>query len=155
MEKHKGYSLVELMITIAIMAILVGLIGLSANLLKSADTKEVAHEINSGLTELKSQNMGRNKPIYMHFNMYNGSYYVNYTESETFTPDGTGREVGAPDVMVSVDGTVMNNGDDICILIQKKDGAFALGPEKIVVTGEGASDYTVWLVKRTGRHYVE
>ena len=54
-----GFSLIEMMIVIAILGILMGGIALSYNLVRSADTKGTAYDIDSNLTNLKSRSMGR------------------------------------------------------------------------------------------------
>lgn len=153
--KKEGFSLVELIIVVAIMSILVGLTALGFGFLRSADAKGVTHGINSGLSELKSENMAKNKKIYMHLSEYDGSYYITYTESDTFTPDGSGKDIGSSDVTVTCDGTVMAPGSSVCFSIRKKDGAFTHGPSKINVTADNGSSYDIYLVKDTGKHYIE
>ena len=49
----------------------------------------------------------------------------------------------------------MTDGEVITIGIQKKDGAFSVGPEEIEVYDDNLNDYMVYLVKDTGKHYVE
>lgn len=68
MEKVKerdGFSLVEMIIIIAIVGILTGGIAISYNLVRSADVKGMAYDIDSSLTNLKSKNMGSNKQLFM------------------------------------------------------------------------------------------
>ena len=72
MEKVKerdGFSLMEMIIVIAIVGILTGGIAISYNLVRSADVKGMAYDIDSSLTNLKSKNMGSNKQLFMH--LYN------------------------------------------------------------------------------------
>lgn len=150
-----GFSLIELMIVIALMAILTGGVALSYNMVRSADTKGTAYDIDSGLTELKSKNMGGNKLLYMHLYRYNGTYYIDYTDSESYTPGGNGTEIGDSEVTVICDGATLADGDEVTIGIQKKDGAFSQGPEEIHVESDDGTGYIVYLVRDTGKHYVE
>lgn len=155
LAKKAGFSLVELVIVIGIMAVLVGLTALGFGYFGTADAKGVTHGINSGLSDLKSENMAKSKKVYMHLNLYHGNYYVVYTDSDSFTPDGSGKKIGDSDVTVTCDGTVMSEGSDVCFSIRKKDGAFTHGPSKVTVKAEGSFDYNVNIVKDTGRHYIE
>lgn len=155
MRGKQGFSLVELLVTMAIMAVVVGMLSLGIGMLSSADTKEVAQGLNSSLGELKSRTMGKNQAAYLHFYRYEDVYYVAFTDSVTFTPDDSGKEIGDGRITVSCDGVTMSNNADVCFAIRKKDGAFSMGPKEVSVTSEKASPYTVHLVKDTGTHYVE
>lgn len=155
MSGRDGFSLIELIIVIALMAILTGGIALSYNLIRSADTKGTAYDIDSGLTDLKSKNMGGNKLLYMHLYRYNGTYYIDYTATESYTPGGNGIEIGDSEVTIIYDGVTLADGDEVTIGIQKKDGAFSLGPEEIHIVNEDGTGYIVYLVRDTGKHYVE
>ena len=152
---REGFSLIELMIVIALLAILTGGAALSYNLVRSADTKGTAYDIDSALTELKSRNMSRNKLLYLHLYRYQGTYYIDYTESESYTPGGDGTEIGDREVTITCDGTALADGDEVTIGIQKKDGAFSKGPEEIHITDDGADRYIVYLIRDTGNHFVE
>lgn len=155
MAVRDGFSLIELVIVIALMAILVGGISLSFNMLYSADTKGTAYDIDNNLTSLKSRNMGSNKLMYMHLYRYSGDIYVDYTQEKSYTPTGDGELIGDSAVTLSCDGVVMSDGSVTTIGIQKKDGAFSEGPEQIRVSGDVGTSYVVYLIHDTGKHYVE
>lgn len=154
-RSRDGFSLIELIIVIALMALLTGGVTLSYRLIRSADTKGTAYDIDSALTDLKSKNMAANKLLYLHLYRYEGAYYIDYTESESYTPDGNGTEIGDSEVTITCDGTALADGDEVTIGIQKKDGAFSAGPEEIRVTDDGVTGYIVYLVRDTGSHFVE
>lgn len=154
-KKKDGFSLVELVIVIAIMAVLVGLASLGFGYFGAAGAKEATHGINSGLSELKSENMAKSSKVYMHLNAYGGNYYVTYTDSDSFTPDGSGKKIGGSNVQITCDGVLMSDGSDVCFSIRKKDGAFTHGPAKVSVVADNGSYYDIRIVKDTGRHYIE
>ncbi|MCH5265666.1 MAG: prepilin-type N-terminal cleavage/methylation domain-containing protein [Lachnospiraceae bacterium] len=156
-KNKQGFSLVELIIVIAIMAILTGLMGLGFGYLRTADSKGVAYGINSGLSDLKSRTMAKSEAVYMHLVERDGNYYLNYTDSEDALSEseGLGEKIGSSAVEVKCDGTELPAEGDVCFAIRRKDGAFTKGPEKIEVTATNGSKYIVYLVKSTGRHYVE
>ena len=158
MEKVKerdGFSLVEMIIIIAIVGILTGGIAISYNLVRSADVKGMAYDIDSSLTNLKSKNMGSNKQLFMHLYKQSGNYFIDYTKEESYTPSGEGESVGESGISLKYDGKELTDGEVNTIGIQKKDGAFSVGPEEIEVYDDNLNDYMVYLVKDTGKHYVE
>ena len=175
-----GFSLIELVIVIAIAAIMVGGAALSINILTTANTKDLANEINSGLTELKAKNISQEKPVYLHVYKYQDSYYMKYTDSVSLTPDDSGKEIGSPAMRVSVTYDVRDDSDhklsdetamlgaggDICIGMAKKDGAFIFfeknlaekrkrAAREITVSSSDGSGYIVYMVTDTGNHYIQ
>lgn len=163
-----GFSLVEMIILIAIMSILVGLTALGIGMLNSVDAKDVAYGIEGGLTKLKAQNTAGEKPVYMHIYMDGGKYYRIYTDSTAYAvPDGTEQEMGDSSISLKVTYDVKDKAGaysshevtvsesesestkrDICIGISKKDGTFLYqkvsdtdnseAPREIQVTSDGS-----------------
>ena len=158
MEKVKerdGFSLMEMIIVIAILGMITGGIAVTYNMVRSADVKGMAYDIDSSLTNLKSKNMGSNKQLFMHLYKQSGNFFIDYTEEESYTPSGEGESVGESGISLKYDGKELTDGGVITIGIQKKDGAFSVGPEEIEVYDNNVNDYMVYLVKDTGKHYVE
>ena len=158
MEKVKerdGFSLMEMIIVIAILGMITGGIAVTYNMVRSADVKGMAYDIDSSLTNLKSKNMGSNKQLFMHLYKQSGNYFIDYTEEESYTPSGEGESVGESGISLKYDGKELTDGEVITIGIQKKDCAFSVGPEEIEVYDNNVNDYMVYLVKDTGKHYVE
>ena len=158
MEKVKerdGFSLMEMIIVIAILGMITGGIAVTYNMVRSADVKGMAYDIDSSLTNLKSKNMGSNKQLFMHLYKQSGNYFIDYTEEESYTPSGEGESVGESGISLKYDGKELTDGEVITIGIQKIDGAFSVGPEEIEVYDDNVNDYMVYLVKDTGKHYVE
>ena len=79
MEKVKerdGFSLMEMIIVIAILGMITGGIAVTYNMVRSADVKGMAYDIDSSLTNLKSKNMGSNKQLFMHLYKQSGNYFI-------------------------------------------------------------------------------
>lgn len=79
MEKVKerdGFSLVEMIIIIAIVGTLTGGIAISYNMVRSADVKGMAYDIDSSLTNLKSKNMGSNVSYNVYTIFYKDLQYI-------------------------------------------------------------------------------
>ena len=158
MEKVKerdGFSLMEMIIVIAILGMITGGIAVTYNMVRSADVKGMAYDIDSSLTNLKSKNMGSNKQLFMQLYKQSGNYFIDYTKEESYTPSGEGEPVGESGISLKYDGKELTDGEVITIGIQKKDGAFSAGPEEIEVYDDNVNDYMVYLVKDTGKHYVD
>lgn len=179
-EKRDGFSLIELVIVIALMGILVGGIGLSIGLLRAADTKEAAYAINGGLTDLKSRTTGGKDQPYMYLYSLNDTYYLDISYNPPvasggavkFTPTTDAKEIGDSRMQILRGSDKEELGDSpegfVCIAFQKKDGAFLKNasdqclqngvstcPEEIHVVGDGASEYVIHMIPDTGHHYVE
>lgn len=164
-EKRAGFSLVELLIVIGVIAILVGGVGLSIALLRSTDTKSAAYEINSSLTDLKSRTTGGEKQPYLYLYCLNNTYYLDMknVEPDAYTPTTEAKEIGDTRLKIAYGAgkTAVQDAPDgfLCLALRKKDGAFldegkCVCPEKITIEDNKFS-YVVHLVKDTGRHYVE
>ena len=107
MEKVKerdGFSLMEMIIVIAILGMITGGIAVTYNMVRSADVKGMAYDIDSSLTNLKSKNMGSNKQLFMHLYKQSGNYFIDYTEEESYTPSGEGESVGESGISLKYDG---------------------------------------------------
>ena len=93
MEKVKerdGFSLMEMIIVIAILGMITGGIAVTYNMVRSADVKGMAYDIDSSLTNLNSKIMGSIKQLFMHLYKQSGNYFIDYTEEESYTPTGEG-----------------------------------------------------------------
>lgn len=182
-QNLSGFSLIELMILIAVMSILVGMVALGFGFLRSTDTKQVAYGIENGLKTLKSKDMAGKETQYLHVFVHNGKYYRTITNSAAApTPGGSEKEIGsAESISVNViydvrdeygsslpDRTVTlseSGTTDICVGITKKDGTFLYqkvsgtnnseAPREMHVTASGGTSYLVYMVTDTGKHYVE
>ncbi len=171
---REGFSLVEMLIVIALLGILTGGIALSIGLLRDTDTKGAAYDINSTLTDLKSRTTAGKSQPYLYLYFLNQTCYldIDYTEPAHYTPTTNAKEIGDDRLLISYgSGKVpLGNGADdfICIAYQKKDGAFlqdadgnckkdgkSTCPEKLYVEADDASGYVVHMIPDTGHHYVE
>lgn len=183
MKEKQGFSLIELVIVIGIMAVVFGFMSLGLWYVFAEDAESVAHSINSGLTDLKSENTSKSAPTYLHLYMDDGTYYLIQTENVIYNPttDGKGTKIGYDNVTVTID-TISNtatpvNADNVVTFgISKKDGAIktwvrnktdALGlpddhkEDGVITTGLtkvkcnlNSDNYCVKVVQLTGKHFV-
>lgn len=170
MTKKAGFSLIELIIVIAIMAIFVGIATLSIGLIRSADTRGLASAINDSLTDLKSYTESHKGPYHMFiYKIDDSGFYSHFQEGADFTvpsgpADGDKRlgmatlkveftevdEVAHTETVKTIEG-----GDYAIFRIQKKDGSYLIAPKSLSVYKGSTCDFKVLLTKATGLHYVE
>lgn len=162
---NSGFSLIELIIIIAIIALMsVG--GISAfGYLKLANASKCAAEIDNGLTSLKSRNMSKTSSTYMHLYYYDHDYYILFNGSSSFTPSAAnysdGEKVGNRDLKLFFDTQDISTLSNKCVTIgvRRKDGAFlntASPTSKIkVVKSSGDSAHEITLVTSTGKHFID
>ncbi len=164
MKNNEGFSLIEMIIVVAILAIMS--VGAAAGFgyLNLANASKCASKIDSGVTLLKSKNMANATPTYMHLYQYDGDYYIQYNDDSTYTPTASdydeGECIGNNRLTITYrDGnaasaTTLGEGACKTLGIRKKDGAFTGTTEPTcIITVKGQSSYQVTLVTNTGKHF--
>ncbi len=157
-----GFSLIELAIAIAIIAIMaVG--GVSAfGYLDMANTSKCAARIDNSLTTLKSKTMANTEEIYMHLYRYDDKYYVSYSDSPTANPaTEDGDEVGNSDLTLtfqsgSATPVEVTDTQTVDVSIRQKDGSFKnIADIAYIHVTNNDLKHTVTLVGKTGKHYAD
>lgn len=159
-KNNKGFSLVEMIIVIAIIAIVTSAAFFGFGYLSMADCKKCANRINSGLSTAKSKTMAEVDQMNMFLYRYNDDFYIKYDTSDTITKDGDAEKIGNGSISIttySVSGTttVLQNGSEpVKVTISRKDGSYKTAPQSFLVSSGDVSK-TVYLVTETGKHFVE
>ena len=154
-NSHKGMSLVELVIVIAIIAILsVGGV-LAFNKLHFANTENAMQEIVSALDKLQVDSMSKSNPEYLYIYKSDNSYYWKRFPDEVSDSnvlDENGRKIGSDSIAITMDGVNLDDTHWICIRYDRS-GAYG---DKTNVSKIGISgNYTIQLVKASGKHIVD
>lgn len=167
-----GYTLVELIVVIAIMAVLTGMLSLGISMMFSRDAQSVAVTIDDELSEVRMMSMSRagNYTMTLHTTSdVSKDNKIIIDDGDSSTPQ---REISLnKSVKITVEqkngsGTYSTSGgEDIEIVFDKGngsvktiDGSPASGVYVITVSssaGGTAKTATVTLVATTGRHYTE
>ncbi len=164
-SNNKGFSLIELIISVTILALFSTMIVFGIGYMNLANSQKCVSKIDSGLMTLKSRNMADSKRTYLHIYRYtDGNYYLAYSEADDyadashFTPDGSGEQIANRNLTISYNGAEIGVNDCVHIGINKKDGSFDEEPHHetmSTITVAGTSTRTLKLVTATGKYFKE
>ena len=178
-KNQRGFSLVEAIITIAIIGILAGSSVAMVGHIRYANTKKVAEEVDTALSRLRLDTMtkmGEDKFKYLYIyrwsdglaDGYSDGYYVRLLDEDEIpsfdsnanlnSGNGT-RLCGTNVVFIKDNGQTVGKGDYICIAYKKnglfrfvdEDGNVVTNTKSITISGSGT--YEIILNEETGRHY--
>lgn len=162
-----GYSLVELIVVIAIMAVMVGVMSLGLGMMYTRDANYVAVRIDDMLTEARTASMSRSGMFTYSFHIDSTTPSNSYVKIDQTTDTGTTeykRTLLDKSVTVKVNGSDAN---DFSVVFDKAKG----NVKTVEIDGTASSDLVyeidvtskkntsktnkVTLVTTTGRHYTE
>ena len=164
-----GYSLVELIIVVAIMAVLIGTVFYSISMIFGANAKTCANNIQRAIAECKVTTMGK-KEAYMELyrdaegNVYTKLYV--YEQAGAAPVEGEPQKMGNSRVYVGYTrpgetpdaATELNNGDSVTIQFDRSSGSFDKTAHdncaQIIVRG-GSKNYAIEMTQLTGKSEVK
>ena len=167
---NKGFSLVELIVTVSIMVVLVGGLSLGTSLLFSQDAQKIAGMIDNELSDARMLSMTREGTYTLTLHLKSGKTKDNKITIEdsnsSISPIETYLDKNVSIEVTNSDGSYSKSGDvDVAIVFDKGngsvktiDGGSASGVYIITVkSGSGSLEKTavVNLVSVTGRHYID
>ena len=162
---NKGYSLIELVIVLAIIAVLMGTVFYSIILVFSANAKSCANNIQRSIGDCKVTTMGKADAYMELFRESDGTVYtqMHVTESDGTVTDEERQKVGTNKVYVGyeADGdtkTSLEAGDKIVIRFDRSSGGFRPDAggviyKNIYVEG-GSKKYRIEMIPFTGKSQV-
>ena len=171
---NKGYSLVELIVVIAIMAIMVGVTSLGIGMMFTRDANYVAVRIDDELTEARTLAMSRAgiSTYVLHIDTDPKKHYIQImrADKETDTPVEYKKVLLDKSVEIKVVGDISADSGDIEIVFDKANGSVksikvaggtsgavsgVLYTFTVTSTKNSSKTKDVTLVATTGRHYTE
>lgn len=162
---NKGYSMIELMIVLAIMAVLSGTVFYSVTLIFGANARSCANNIQRSIGDCKVTTMGKADAYMVLFRDGDGTVYtqMHLTESDGSVTEEEPQKVGTGRVDIGYTPkcgtqTVLMPGDSIEIRFDRSSGSFVADGngniyEEISVRG-GSKDYRIEMAELTGRSRV-
>lgn len=152
---HKGISLVELLVVVAIMSIVVGASGVGLSLAYSRDAEKCAKTINAALENTRMMSMSQKGNFVMEIDLENNMLYIKSTEAS----DPVEEEQLQKRVKVYVPADA--SATSVSVQFDKSTGKVLSmsgesgGVLRITSENNSGKKATVVLVKGTGKHYVE
>ena len=162
---NRGYSLIELVIVLAIIAVLMGTVFYSIILVFSANAKSCANNIQRSIGDCKVTTMGKADAYMELFRESDGTVYTQLlvTECDGTVTDEERQKVGTNKVYVGyeADGdtkTSLEAGDKIVIRFDRSSGGFRPDAggviyKNIYVEG-GSKKYRIEMIPFTGKSQV-
>lgn len=179
-KNRKGFSLIEIIIVIAILGVLAGSSVAIFGHISYANTKKVVEEVDTALSRLRLDTMttmSQEKPQYLYIYRLKDGYYMKLYEDKlktgTFDITASATRLCGNNVTIKTDA----GGLDVCsssatsyiCIAYTKSGLFQIRQlvggtetggtgdkdklESIEISGNGT--YTIKLTNATGRHYIE
>lgn len=140
-KNNKGFSLVELLVVIAVLAILTGIVGMSLNIIGRSTAKSAAYSVNDLLTRCKAENLSGME------------CYVELHDSYAALCASDGSEIDRSAFKKPVTIETVDNGITQ-IGFNMSTGALNCNCTEITVT-YGRTSYVIELEVLTGRHSIQ
>lgn len=162
MLNKKGFSMIEVIICLAMLAILsVSAFSLSGHI-KYANTKKCAKLLNQTLEQSRMTSMSKAGKWKLYLYRYDGELYYNLT-NEASLDKSKGRKVGGSKINLyymekgSSSETKLSNTKVLQIGFERSTGAYSNADGSTIFTtlrvaGEEGKGYTIELVEKTGKH---
>lgn len=173
-KNQKGFSLIEVILVIALIAVLVSSSVSMFGHIRYANTKKVAEEVDNALSRLRLDTMSGDDQQYLYIYQLNGGYYMMVMDNKRPVVgtdgdlNGNGTRLCGTNVTFSYDTgkTVGENSlkdYDYIRVAYRKNGVFRfedatqgiIGTNTKSITISGGGTFTICLDDETGRHYIE
>lgn len=173
-NRKKGFSMIELIVVVALIGIFTALATIAFGYIKSGNIKSTAKTIDSTLNKLKLDTMSKEKKPYMCIYKDGDDYYMLCTTNANEAPTSdNGQRIGNGNVSIKVDDATVGVNDKVYIAFKKGSGTFAESinadnPKNTIHKGKSSkadivvesadgdgTSYVIHLIKDTGKHYIE
>lgn len=172
-KNHRGFSMVELIVVIAIIGILAGLSVTMYGQVTYANTKKTVEEVSDMLDKQRITSMSRKETQYLYIYHLDDGYYMKMLVDDgsgtvpvlgSFDStwlDDNGTRISNNSISIYKDtesnGTLVS-GDSIIRIVFRRSGVFDTGTNginvnKIIFVGSGT--HTITLIKETGKHLTD
>ena len=162
----KAFTLIELIIVLAIMAILTTGVVVGVRIIISANITDAAKRIDSAISKLRLENMTKTPKSYLYLYNIDDVLYMKTSESDSATVENGAIDAAsgirlANNVKLSyIDlSNIQNNlenGKEIKISFSRSSGAFLSEIKSLILSSYGnGKTTTIRCVIETGKHVIE
>ena len=168
---HRGFSMVEIIVVIAIVGILAGISVTMFGQVRYANAKKTVETVSDRLDSQRITAMGQKETQYLYIYRLDDGYYMKLLEDDgsgtmvlntldTSLLNESGTKICNTSLKIYIDSETSENlvsGDKIIRIAFKRTGVFDTSDKgtnvhKILFVGN--STQTITLIEQTGKHYV-
>lgn len=176
-KNHRGFSLIEAVIVIALLGVLIGSSVAMVGYMRYANTKKVVEEVDKALSRLRLETMSQEEQqyLYIYYLSARSGYYMKLLAEDEEPKvgvdgslDGNGTRLCGSSVeffYTDPEGVYgkLNTADSYVRVAYKKNGLFQIEDKDESIDGtnvesieiSGNETFTIRLDYETGRHYSE
>ncbi len=161
-KNNDGYSLIELIIVIAILAVIMGVAMFSVSMVFSANAKACANDIQRAIADCKVTTMGKADAYMEIYRDANGNLYSQmHVTQNGAVEDMEPEKLGSSKVTVTYtldDGTtgeLTAGGSRLTVKFDRASGSFAAGTCQNIEVRGGTKHYRITLIQLTGKSTLE
>lgn len=171
---NRGFSMVEVIVVIAIIGILAGISVTMYNQVTYANTKKTVEAVSDMLDRQRITSMSRKETQYLYIYHLNDGYYMKTLTSDgsgtvpvlnsldTFWLNDSGTKISNNSINIYKDtesnGTLVT-GDTIIRIVFRRSGVLDTDSEKGTNVGKiiflGSGTHSITLIKETGKHLTD
>ena len=164
-KRNLGYSLIELVVVMAIMAILTGASVSIIQYTTYANTKRCVNELNTTLDKLRADSLGKTDRPYLYVYNCDGTYYMTVTTEETINTSVKRKKLANTKVEFFYtrggSESKLTDGEYVKIGFTKSLGTYMNGASATDAKyynnfriATSSSSTTIEMVELTGKHFI-
>ena len=161
--ENSGITIIELIIVIAIVSILISGTIAVTQYISYGNAKKCATTINTALTQVQLENMGKRDVTYLYLYTIDNNYYMKIWNHKIIDKSEltNGRKIANGSVSIlyqtkeSETKNLLDENTVLKIAFDKRTGAFLNSNYYSKLIIEGRVTYAIHMVKKTGKHYID